>query len=172
MALRFAILGSLAKAPASGYDLLRRFDRKLNFVWWASHGAVYTELQRLEREGLLVQQEAGSRRRLEHSVTPAGLVALRDWLRTEPLRRPRDELVLRIWSLWLLEPADGAAFLDQLADGYRERLALYEERAAGMDLDSDDPAVFCDGLALQAGLAHERAMLAWAEESAARLRRR
>ena len=172
MALRYAILGSLAKAPASGYDLLRRFDRKLNFVWWASHGAVYTELQRLEREGLLAQEEAGGRRRLEHSVTPQGLDVLREWLRTAPLRRPRDELVLRVWSLWLLEPEDAATFFDRLADGYRERLVDYEERAAAMEPDPADAARFFDSLALGAGLAHERAMLAWAEESAARVRRR
>ena len=96
MSLRFAVLGSLAKAPASGYDLLKRFDRKFNFIWWASHGAVYTELQKLEQDRLIEPSESGTRGRIEHRPTEEGLAALVEWLASPPARRPRDELTLRV----------------------------------------------------------------------------
>lgn len=169
MALRFAILGSLAKAPASGYDLLKRFDRKINFLWWASQGAIYTELQRLGRDGLVTQDEEGARGRLEHTVTPAGRAALEEWLRSPPARRPRDELILRIFSLWALPRRDAARFLLDLADQYRERLEDYEQRAAALTGPPVDDADRFDRIALRAGIAHERAMLAWATEAAEEL---
>lgn len=171
MALRFAILGSLAKAPASGYDLVRRFDRKLNFIWWASQGAIYTELHRLVDDGLVTVTDRGSRGRQEHEVSPAGLAEVRAWLASEPARRPRDELILRVFHLWLLDPEEAATYLDRLADDYERRLAEYrwrESEAGEPDLD-DGPAVF-DLIALRAGLAHESAMGQWAREAAITVR--
>jgi PadR family transcriptional regulator, regulatory protein AphA len=164
------MLGSLAKEPASGYDLVRRFDTKLNFVWWASHGAVYTELQKLEAEGLITSSDEGARGRIEYAVTEAGHDAVRAWLTSPVARRPKDELILRIFHLWLLEPADAADFLDGLATEYRDRLALYESRAASAAADPSAGPAFFDAIALRAGIHHERAMLAWAEEAAAAIR--
>lgn len=171
MSLRHAILGSLAKAPASGYDLLKRFDRTLNHIWWASHGAVYTELQRLEQEGLVHASGSGTRGRVEHTPTEAGLQAMVDWLGSAPARRPRDELMLRVFSLWLLPWRDAAAFFDGLAATYADRLAEYERRAAADGPpDPARPAAFYDAIALRAGVAHERAMMEWAREAAATVR--
>ncbi len=169
MALRYAILGSLGLEPGSGYDLVKRFDKTLNFVWWASQGAVYTELGKLQAEGLVEPHETGPRGRQSYAVTAAGQAALRDWLRSPPARQPRDELILRVFSLWLLEPDDAAAYLDELAAGHRERLAEYESRL-GPAPDPADRRRVVDRIALNAGIANERAMLAWAEESAATLR--
>lgn len=167
MSLRYAILGTLAVEPASGYDLVRRFDAKLNFVWWASHGAVYTELAKLQSEGLIVQSEGGGRNRVLNSVTPSGMAALRDWLGSEPSRRPRDELMLRVFSQWVNEGDAAAAFFESLADSYRRRLGEYESRAQQRPSLGDlDGAALYDGIALNAGIAHERAMLSWAEQSA------
>lgn len=167
MSLRYAILGALAVEPASGYDLVRRFDAKLNFVWWASHGAVYTELAKLQSEGLIQQGESGGRGRLLNSVTPSGLETLREWLNSEPSRRPRDELMLRVFSQWVNSGDAAAAFFDSLADSYRRRLQEYEdrvqERRSPVALDG---AELYERIALNAGIAHERAMLAWAEQSA------
>ena len=74
-----------------------------------------------------------------------------------------------MFSLWLLEPDDAAAYLDELAAGHRERLAEYESRL-GPAPDPSDRRRVVDRIALNAGIANERAMLAWAEESAATLR--
>lgn len=171
MALRFAILGALAHEPSSGYDLVKQFDRTFNYVWWASHGAVYTELQKLEKDGLVAAGETGSRGRMEYHVTDAGIAALREWVRTPAARKPRDEMILRVFQLWLLDPEEAAAYLDTVADAHAERLEEYERREALAELDPSRPAAFYNLLALRAGIATERAVGAWARESAAEVRR-
>jgi len=47
MSLRHALLGLLADGPASGYDLMKVFDRSLAFVWPATQSQLYGELNRL-----------------------------------------------------------------------------------------------------------------------------
>lgn len=171
MALRFAILGALARKPSSGYDLIKQFDQTFNYVWWASHGAVYTELQKLEKDGLVESGDSGSRGRMEYQVTSEGLTALRGWTKEPAARRPRDEMILRVFQLWLLEPEDAASYLDDVAAAHDERLAEYAERERLVELDPARPAAFYNLLALRAGIANERAISAWARESAAEVRR-
>ena len=48
MSLKHAMLVSLAERPASGYDLVRRFDRSVGYFWRASHQQIYRELPKLE----------------------------------------------------------------------------------------------------------------------------
>lgn len=172
MSLRFAILGSLGVQPASGYDLVKRFDKTLNFVWWASHGAVYTELNKLQAEGLVApDEEAGPRGRQSFTLTAEGEAALREWLGTPTVRHARNDLILRVFSLWLLDSEDAARYLDGLAEEFRGRLEEYESRMRAVPVPGRAADVHAfDQLALSAGIAHERAMLAWAEEAARQVR--
>lgn len=173
MSLRYAMLGALAEAPRSGYDLVKRFDKTLNFVWWASHGAVYTELKKLTDEGLITADAEGPRGRTPLVPTAAGLDAVRAWLTSPMSRRPRNEWVLRVFFLWLLPPERAIGYLEDLASGFRERLAEYDARLAS----ADDPATVSDAkffsyLALQIGHTHERAMAEWADQAAQQVRAR
>lgn len=173
MSLRFAILGSLAVQPGSGYDLVKRFDKTLNFVWWASHGAVYTELNKLHADGLVQPHEAGPRGRQSFAISGAGQDALRAWLRTPAERHARNDLILRVFSLWLLDDEDAATYLDDLASEFRGRLKEYESRVRDeppTGSGTDGRAHVFDQLALSAGIAHERTMLAWAEDAARQVR--
>jgi DNA-binding PadR family transcriptional regulator len=173
MSLRFAIIGSLAVEPGSGYDLVKRFDKTLNFVWWASHGAVYTELNKLQSDGLVAPHETGPRGRQSFAVSHDGDDALREWLRTPAVRHVRDDLILRVFSLWLLDDASAAAYLDGLAAEFRDRLAEYESRVREEPGPGTSERVHAfDQLALSAGIAHERALLAWAEDAADQVRSR
>src|SRR5262245_25440386 len=47
MSLPHALLGLLARHPASGYDLRKLFDTSLAFVWPATQSQLYAELTRL-----------------------------------------------------------------------------------------------------------------------------
>jgi DNA-binding PadR family transcriptional regulator len=173
MSLRFAILGALVHGPASGYDLVRRFDQKLNFVWWASQAAIYGELPRMLTEDLIrPEAQVGRRGRQLYAITTTGESALRSWLRSVPARQPRDEMMLRVFSLGQLAPEEAASYLDDLAEQYRTRLEEYRRRArTSTEPDAAvDEAEVLDRIALDAGIAHEDAMLRWAQQSAARLR--
>lgn len=168
MSLRYALLGALAEQDRSGYQLVQRFKAAMNFVWTASQGAIYPELLRLEADGLIAEVEAGPRRRKTYRATEAGRQALRDWLLTPPQRQAKDELVLRVFLLAALTPAEAADYFAYLANEYTERLAVYEQRLG--ELTESEPARLFDDIALRGGIAHESAMRSWAQESEARLR--
>ena len=166
--LRYALLGSVAAAPQSGYQLVQQFGRSMGYVWTATQGTIYPELVRMEREGLIETVETGERGRKTYGVTPAGQEALRAWLRTEPTRQSKDELVLRVFLLDHLDDEEAAAYFRHLQDTYRERLTAYEA-VLDRGLPDDRRGLFVR-FTLEAGVAHERTMLAWATDCERRLR--
>jgi DNA-binding PadR family transcriptional regulator len=161
VSLRHAVLGALSVRPSSGYELVTRFNTSLRHVWFASQGAIYAEVNRLEADGLVAPSETGPRGRTTYTVTDAGLSELRDWLLAPPKREPRSEFVLRTFSLWLLDDAEALAYLDTLAEDYRSRLAEYE--AMQVDVDLGDRRSFFSQVSLRSGIAHEHAALAWVQ---------
>ena len=128
MSLRHAVLGLLAMEPASGYELAQRFDRSLAHAWHAGHSQIYPELARLEEAGLVEVVATGARNRKTYGLTPGGHDELRHWLlEIEPTRTVRDEMLLRGFLQYLLEPGDlrgllerEARILDHQADAYQQ----------------------------------------------------
>ena len=113
MALRYALLGSLADHPRTGYALLKHFEQSLAYAWPASHSQIYPELARLLDEGLIEQTGSGPRNSKTYAVTDAGLAEIRRWLReTPPDRRVRSDAALRTFFLWLLDPSEAAEQLE------------------------------------------------------------
>ena len=110
MALKYALLGSLADQPRTGYELLKHFEQSLAYAWPASHSQIYPELARLLEDGLIEQTESGPRGSKTYALTAAGLDEIRRWLlETEPERRIRRDATLRTFFLWLLEPEEAEA---------------------------------------------------------------
>jgi DNA-binding PadR family transcriptional regulator len=58
MSLRHALLALLEAGPMTGYELAKQFDQSVAYVWQAQHSQIYTELRRLEGEGLVVARPA------------------------------------------------------------------------------------------------------------------
>ncbi|QBI19768.1 PadR family transcriptional regulator [Egibacter rhizosphaerae] len=167
MPLRHALLGMLSEHPHSGWDLTKRFEQSLGNVWTASHSQVYTELGKLEVEGLIEVVGTGARGRKDYAATEAGRAEATRWLReTEPSRSVRNEPILRVFLLWLLEPEEARAYLERERDRHAEQLAFYEQLAH--DWPCDSAAVDASRIALEAGLRVERAYVEWAEWAAAR----
>jgi PadR family transcriptional regulator, regulatory protein AphA len=162
MSLRFALLGLLAECPRTGYELTKHFQQSLAYVWPARHGQIYPELARLREEGLIELVEEGPRRSKTYAATDAGVAQVRVWLReTEPERSIRNEAMLRVFFLWLLEPADAERYLRAELDAHRARLAEYEEMASEPRSDSSKEQAF--RVALEAGIRSRRAAVEWAE---------
>ena len=146
----------------SGYELTKVFDRTLRHAWSATHSQIYPELARLREDGLIEQAEQGPRGRKTYAITPAGLDAVRRWMReTEPDRGGRNEVSLRTFFLWLLEQEQIEEFFRREAEHHRAQLADFEERAAREP--ADDRAERASRVALEWGIRHERAKLEWAE---------
>jgi DNA-binding PadR family transcriptional regulator len=99
MSVRHALLALLAEGPAFGLRLQQEFEARTGEVWPLNVGQVYTTLQRLERDGLVVagQSEGGGVQK-DYEITSQGRDELEHWLRTpsEADAPPRDELVIKV----------------------------------------------------------------------------
>ncbi|MDQ6774265.1 MAG: PadR family transcriptional regulator [Candidatus Dormibacteraeota bacterium] len=171
--LGYALLGLIARGPASGYDLAKAMHRPIGYFWEAHQGQIYPELGRLEQAGLIVvaDRETGGRGRKTYGITDAGLGALRTWVARamEPARR-KDELVLRTFSLWVGDPAEMARLYREQERTHRDRQAAYERFLA----DGGEPEAalspdFAAYATLRRGLGHEREYADWCAWMAERM---
>ncbi len=99
MSVPYALLALLSERPKYGLQLRQEFETRTGEVWLLNDGQVYTTLQRLERDGLVEADDAvqkGPKKGLR--ITPKGVEALTEWLRTPPdlSSPPRDELVIKV----------------------------------------------------------------------------
>jgi len=117
MSLPHALLGLLAVAPRTGYELTKAFAGDLGrYAWQAGHTSIYPELARLADNGLIEVTHEGARGSRTYAVTDAGRDELRTWLFTPPQQgKVRNELVLRMFLLSALEPADARKLLGRIA---------------------------------------------------------
>jgi DNA-binding PadR family transcriptional regulator len=99
MSIRHALLALLAEGPKYGLQLRDEFVERTGEVWPLNVGQVYTTLQRLERDGMVVSDDAaepGPQKGFR--ITDGGEQELTGWLRTPPdlAAPPRDELVIKV----------------------------------------------------------------------------
>ena len=64
------ILGLLAIAPRSGYEIKAVVDRSTRFFWAASYSQIYPELRRLEQDGLIAGEDEPSGGRARRVYEP------------------------------------------------------------------------------------------------------
>ncbi|MFS1297900.1 PadR family transcriptional regulator [Streptosporangium longisporum] len=165
MSLRHALLGLLSEGPASGYDLMKLFDLSLANVWPATQSQLYGELGRLAGAGLIEVVAEGPRGRKEYALTEAGLSELRHWLtRVEPEQVRRSDMLLRVFFLGVVEPADAHAYLARQG-------AIAAEEHGRLDLirpatEGDEPLSVYGRLALEWGLRFTALQRDWAEWAA------
>lgn len=134
MSLRYALLDLLAGEPMSGYDLARYFSVSMANVWPAQHSQIYPELGKLAADGLIAQTGEGPRGRKAYQTTPAGLEALRSWLRESPPDYSvRHEAQLRVFCLWALPADEAMAYLARDRDTYVRHLARIDKTIAEKD---------------------------------------
>jgi DNA-binding PadR family transcriptional regulator len=99
MSVPHALLALLREGPKYGMRLQSEFEARTGEVWPLNVGQVYTTLQRLERDGLVVTHDGESERsRKRYRITSAGERELAEWLRTpsELVPPPRDELLIKV----------------------------------------------------------------------------
>jgi DNA-binding PadR family transcriptional regulator len=171
-----ALLGLLAAEPMSGYGLARLFERTLARAWPARHPQIYPALAELEEHGLLRVIETGPRRRKTYAVTEDGIAEVQRWLReSAPDRTVRNESILLLFMLWLLDSPEAIAFFDDEIESHRQRLASLEETLADDERQRREHGTaqggiaFCASLALEWGIRYEREYLAWATQARDRI---
>ncbi|MFJ8675880.1 PadR family transcriptional regulator [Streptomyces sp. NPDC093589] len=166
MSLRHAVLGLLAEAPASGYDLMKTFNASLANVWPATQSQVYGELTKLTAAGMATVAAEGPRGRKEYAITEEGLGELRHWLTdVEPAGHARHDGLLRVFFLGVLTPLEARAYLLQRAE------AAAGDHAGLVEIDEttpwDDDMISVYGrIALEYGLRQSAMQEEWAHWAA------
>ncbi|HEU4323984.1 MAG TPA: PadR family transcriptional regulator [Roseiflexaceae bacterium] len=168
--LGYALLGVLARGPASGYDLARQLQAPIGFFWRARHSQIYPELARLEAQGhvsheVVTQQDHPDKK--VYTITPQGQAALRAWA-TEPVEAAvmRDEFLLKTYCLWLAEPAAALALFHDHERIHAEQLRVYEGlreqlEQKGDEITRHDSPWFATYVTLHRGLRYEREYVEW-----------
>ena len=86
MSLRHVLLGLLSENSGYGYGLRKQFVHRLGHFRNINEGQLYTQLAKMEQEGLIEREvvvpERGPARKLLH-ITSKGKSLFQDWLRSE-----------------------------------------------------------------------------------------
>ena len=169
MSLRHAALGLLADGPASGYDLLKIFDRSLAFIWPATQSQLYGELNRLADDGLIEVSHEGPRGRKDYTITEQGRAELERWITdVEPDRIRRNEAMLRVFFLGTVGPEHAKAYLEREATVHENLEALLQTIERDTDWDTSDFNRY-GHLVIESGRRYAHAQAQWAHWAAAQV---
>jgi DNA-binding PadR family transcriptional regulator len=169
MPIKHGLLALLAEGPAHGYQLKADFEARTGGSWELNVGQVYTTLQRLERDGLVVSLDpTGDDDRRPVAITDAGRDALERWYATPivPVPPPRDELAIKVLLAIAATEVDVDAVLRRQRTAVLEHLQVLTRRKRAADPERDLAAVLhLDALILKA-----EAEVRWLDTCEARLR--
>jgi DNA-binding PadR family transcriptional regulator len=165
-----AILGLLAwSGESSGYELSKRAERTLAYVWAPARSQLYAVLKSLAADGLIagrdvVQADRPDKRLFR--ITEAGMTTLRAWLETlEPIEpEDRDGVLLKLFFGAFGDPDAGRRQLVDYRSRVETRLARYHDIERSFDAEPDDAAIR-RLQSLRLGIALMEASLAWADQT-------
>jgi len=173
--LGHALLGLLARAPGTGYDLASRLSRPVGYFWSAGHSQIYPELARLEEAGLVrhtVIDGSGPRATKRYRLTAAGRRSLRTWLLATTPDVDDKEILLRVYSLFVLSPAQAGAVMTSIREHHLRTLEHYRSAEAGVR-PSEGDAAFGPGYTARAtlewGMTFEEERVRWCDRLLAQL---
>lgn len=183
MSLKYALLGFLTTAPASGYQIAQDFADSAGWFWYASHSQIHPELQRLAERGLVTSEvsDTDGRGTRTYSITADGEAELKRWLAAETEYPPvRDPQRIRFIFSDMLSPVEIRAHLEQHRKHHEALLGSYltqlrelrqgtfprlRKRLAARPAGSHELVRGLKVLALQGNVARARCEIAWAEDA-------
>jgi PadR family transcriptional regulator, regulatory protein AphA len=157
-----AVLGLLTKGERSGYDLAKKAERSVGYVWAPARSQIYAVLPRLVRQGLATSRKIRQSARPDkqvYRITTSGSAALRDWLETSP--DSEATFLLRVFFGDLMSREALVSLIERRRNEARSELTEFraiEERI------KDEPTDFHPYLTLRWGFAHHRALIRWTDE--------
>jgi DNA-binding PadR family transcriptional regulator len=168
MSVRHAMLALLSEGPSYGLQLREEFEARTGDVWPLNVGQVYTTLQRLERDGLVVSEGDDDGPQKAFRITGEGRRELDAWLRTPPdlSSPPRDELVMKI----LIALRVPGASVSSVIQAHRRYLVELMQQWTRIKEDAD-PADLSLGLAVDAELFRLDAVVRWLDAADGRIKR-
>lgn len=180
--LGFALLGLLARQKMTGYELAKSLKTSVGNFWTAGHSQIYPQLAKLEDDGLLVHEVVdgpGPRDTKRYAITDAGRRELGDWVAVPPRKDEpaRSEILLKVFSVWLADPAQAVVMLRSQRERHDRVLRRYTDSRRRMEREEadaiDDPATceFASYATLRAGTSYETHVIGWLDWMIDRLHR-
>ena len=167
MSVRHALLALLCEGPKYGLQLRQEFEDRTGEVWPLNVGQVYTTLQRLERDGLVLSDGTGVGPQKGYRITDEGNRELVAWLQTPPAdaQPPRDELLIKV--LVAVQVPDVA--VHDVIQVHRRHLIELMQRYTAVKADAaeDDVAL---ALVVDAELFRIEGAVRWLDSAEVRLR--
>lgn len=160
----FAVLGLIARGPASGYEVQHRLRAGAAHFWHASYSQIYAELRRLATLGYVTEREVRQERRPNkriYTITQEGEAALVAWLEESwGLAHLRDESLVKLMLADPLPPARVAAEMRRLKAAHQRRRAQFEAELDALDAESGRYLRY----ALRKGVHAQTAFARWCQE--------
>jgi PadR family transcriptional regulator, regulatory protein AphA len=153
-----AVLGLLTYGERSGYDLAKKAQSTVGWVWAPARSQIYAVLPRLVRAGLASSRkvvQSGRPDKQMYRITKRGRDAVREWLESSEDRD--DTFLLRVFFGDLMSRDALVALIERERETSRERLAQFRA------IEETGPD-YHPYLTLRWGFAHRRAVIRWADE--------
>ncbi|WOF24210.1 PadR family transcriptional regulator [Microbacterium betulae] len=169
MSVRRSLLAILDQGPCYGYQLRTEFERRTGATWPLNVGQIYSTLERLERDGLVVRGAPDDQGHVYWEITAAGRDDVRAWLGS-PVERgqpPRDELAIKLALAATLPGVDAGALIRiQRAAAHARLESLRRTAPAGAP---DGPEELASSLVVDSMIFAAEAELRWLDHSERRL---
>lgn len=162
---RYAILGVLLEAPATGYEIKSLMGRSTAYFWRESDSTIYPMLKVLAEEGKVLSKVVyvGKKKKEVFSITETGRAEFKAWLRCPTgSETQRNEFLLKLFFVTDQEEMIRLfqERLEKAEKGYEEFKKI-EERLENLD---DSPSKVIRLKALRYGIAHLALEIQWLKE--------
>lgn len=163
MSVRQCLLAILDEGPCYGYQLRSEYNRRTGSRWPLNVGQVYTTLERLERDGLVVKAGTDEHGHMFYETTASGHEEARSWLQMPHSSAPeRYELAVKLAVAMTLPHADVSAALNSQRASSIAALAELTAGAARAE-DAVDATELADILLRDALVFRAQAEVRWLE---------
>jgi len=174
MSIKYGLLALLERGPSHGYQLRADFDAATGAAWPLNVGQVYSTLDRLERDGLVVQDgEPDTEGRIAYRISDAGHRELRAWFVSPVSAKgsPRDELAIKLALAVTVSGVDVGSVIQQQRSATIAALQDYTRLKRTRTPDLQDRADLAWSLVLESLVFAAEAEVRWLDHCEARLRR-
>jgi DNA-binding PadR family transcriptional regulator len=166
----YAVLSQVAVRPWSAYELAQQRVRYFRYTWPAAESAIYREVKRLAKMGLIIgtKEYTGKRARTVYSISDTGTETLREWLGTPVSPFSMDfEAMLRVFVAPLGTKEELIGTLEQVLADANDMLEfaakVKQEFIDGINVTQDQ--VYIRAIAVDFFTNHVLTVAAWAERS-------
>lgn len=172
MSIRQSLLAILDQGPCYGYQLRLEFERRTGATWPLNVGQIYSTLDRLERDGLVVKGETSDQGQVYYEITDVGSAEVLDWLASPVTRSEavRDELAIKL-ALAVTLPGVNITDVIQVQRVASLRTLQDLTRAKNAASDPDSVEELAGALVLDTLIFQTEAEVRWLDHTETRLTR-